>query len=91
MDDYTYSKNVMDFSYILDKIKNAKIIKHPFPHLDIKNFLSKKHLQLIINEKQIHFGEKKTHDELYEKLIENYWKIQTFQDVQQIGIIIKNI
>ena len=30
MDDYTYSKNVMDFSYILDKIKNAKIIKHPF-------------------------------------------------------------
>ena len=44
-----------DFNYILKKIKNAEIIKYPFPHLDIKNFLTKKHLELIINEKQIHF------------------------------------
>ena len=47
----------MEFNYIIEKIKNAEIIRHPFPHLDITNFLSKEHLQLIINEKQIHFEE----------------------------------
>tara|TARA_B100000427_G_C15453150_1_gene570514 strand:- start:191 stop:1000 length:810 start_codon:yes stop_codon:yes gene_type:complete len=68
----------MEFNYIIEKIKNAKIIEHPFPHLDIKQFLSKEHLQLIINEKQIHFEEKKTHDEVYKELVENGWKIQDF-------------
>jgi hypothetical protein len=68
----------MEFNYIIEKIKNAEIIEHPFPHLDIKKFLSKEHLQLIINEKQIHFEEKKTHDELYKELTKNDWKIQKF-------------
>lgn len=67
-----------DFIYILEKIKNSKIIEYPFPHLDIKNFLSKQHLQLIINEKQIHFEEKKTNDEIFKELINNGWKIQNF-------------
>ena len=48
-----------NFTYILEKIQNAEIIKYPFPHLDIKNFLSKEHLELVINEKQIHFEKKK--------------------------------
>ena len=68
----------MDFNYILEKIKNAEIIKCPFPHLDIMNFLSKEHLQLIINEKQIHFKEKLTNDEVYKELVENGWKIIRF-------------
>ena len=68
----------MDFNYILEKIKNAEIIKCPFPHLDIINFLSKEHLQLISNEKQIHFEEKTTNDEVYKELVENGWKIQGF-------------
>lgn len=34
-------KKIMEFDYIIEKIKNAEIINHPFPHLDIKNFLSK--------------------------------------------------
>ena len=67
-----------EFNYILKKIKNAEIIEVPFPHLDIKNFLSKEHLHLIINEKQIHFKEKKNHDEVYKELVENGWKIQGF-------------
>ena len=74
----TYSKDILDFNYILEKIKTAKIINHPFPHLDIKNFLSKIHLQLIMIEKQIHFEEKSSNDELYNKLIQNDWKIQGF-------------
>lgn len=68
----------MNFNYILEKIKTAKIIEYPFPHLDIGNFLSKEHLELIINEKQIHFEEKKNNDEVYKELIENCWKIQDF-------------
>jgi AAA+ ATPase superfamily predicted ATPase len=69
---------VQNFDYILEKINNSKIIDYPFPHLDIRNFLSKEHLQLIINEKQIHFDEKKTHDEIYKELLDNGWKIQQF-------------
>ena len=68
----------MEFNYIIEKIKNAEIIYYPFPHLDIMNFLSKEHLQLIINEKQIHFEEKTTNDEVYKELVENGWKIQGF-------------
>tara|TARA_A100001015_G_scaffold317557_1_gene434861 strand:+ start:571 stop:1041 length:471 start_codon:yes stop_codon:yes gene_type:complete len=68
----------MEFNYIIEKIKNAKIIKHPFPHLDIENFLSKEHLELIISEKQIHFEEKKTNEEIYKEFVNNGWKIQNF-------------
>ena len=67
-----------NFTYILEKIQNAEIIKYPFPHLDIKNFLSKEHLELVINEKQIHFEKKNTHDEIYEELINNGWEILDF-------------
>ena len=70
--------HIMEFNYIIEKIKNAEIIEQPFPHLDIKNFLSKEHLQLIITDNQIHFEEKNTHDEIYKELINNGWKIQRF-------------
>jgi len=33
--------NIMEFNYIIEKIKNAEIIHHPFPHLDIKDFYQK--------------------------------------------------
>ena len=68
----------MEFNYIIEKIKSSKIIEYPFPHLDIENFLSKEHLELIINEKQIHFEKKTNNDEVYKELIENGWKIQDF-------------
>jgi hypothetical protein len=66
------------FNYILDKIDEAKILNYPFPHLDIENFLSDEHLNLIINNKQIHFDKMDTDDELRDKLIDNDWKIQGF-------------
>lgn len=68
----------LEFSYILDKIEAAEFIKKPYPHLDIKNFLSDEHLELIINNNQIHFEEQKTQDKLYNKLINNGWSIQRF-------------
>lgn len=68
----------INFDYIIEKIKKSKIIYEPFPHLDIKNFLTKEHLEIIINDKQIHFEEKNSHDEIYKELINNGWKIQNF-------------
>jgi|TARA_B100001971_G_scaffold97019_1_gene89694 hypothetical protein len=67
-----------EFDYIVNKILNAEVIIHPFPHLDIKNLLSQEHLDLIINENQIHFQEMNTNDKLYNKLIKNRWSIQSF-------------
>lgn len=69
---------IFDFNYILIKIKNAEFIQKPFPHLDIKNFLSKEHLNLILNEEQIHFGEKINNDHVYYTLLINGWEVQHF-------------
>ena len=68
----------MNFTYIIEKIKNAEIIEHPFPHLDIQNLLLEEHLNLIINDTQIHFQKMNTNDDLHEELIKNGWKIQNF-------------
>lgn len=68
----------MSFDYLLDKINNANIIPYPFPHLDIENLLSEEHLNLIINDPQIHFKKFKTNNQLYNQLINNGWKIQGF-------------
>jgi hypothetical protein len=66
------------FEYIIEKIKDAQIIESPFPHLDIKNFLSDEHLKIIMSDNQIHFNICSDDDDLYNKLINNDWKIQHF-------------
>lgn len=68
----------LDFSYILDKIKKATFNETPFKHLEIKNFLSDEHLELIINCSEIHFAEQQNVDQLYNTLIANGWCIQDF-------------
>lgn len=67
-----------DFDYILNKIMKAEFITHPFFHLEIKNFLSKEHLDMILQDKQIHFEETTSDDKLYSKLIDNSYSIQPF-------------
>ena len=52
-----------DLTITVDKCLKSQIIKNQ---------------ELIIDEKQIHFKEKTTNDELYKELIENGWKIQNF-------------
>lgn len=69
---------MIKFNYILDKIEKSEYINYPFPHLDIKNFLSDEHLKIIMNDDQIHFNNLDNDDELYKKLINNGWKIQGF-------------
>jgi len=61
------------FKYLLEKIKKAEFIEHPFPHLDIKNFLSEDHFNLILNQKQIHFESVNTDQELHDLLVERGW------------------
>lgn len=45
------------FSYILDKINNAKFEKEPFKYIYIENFLSPGHFDLITKNSQINFPE----------------------------------
>jgi hypothetical protein len=46
-----------DFTYLLDKIREATFLEFPFRHIEIQDFLSPEHLQLILNDDQIHFQE----------------------------------
>jgi len=67
-----------NFDYIIDKIKSAKFINDPYPHLYIKDFISEEHLGIILKDTQIHFKEVFTDDELYNELIKQDYKIQQF-------------
>lgn len=68
----------MSFDYILQKIRDAEFVSEPFPHLDIKNFLSEEHLNLIKCDDQIHFDEMSTDEALCRRLIETGWDVQQF-------------
>lgn len=60
-----------NFNYLLDKIKNSDFIEEPFEHLDIRNFLSEEHFLKLQNNKQIHFDESGTQEELRSQLLKN--------------------
>ena len=59
------------FNYILSKIKNAEFVSEPFEHIVIEDFFTEEHFQIILNDKQIHFDETTTNNELRRKLSEN--------------------
>ena len=63
------------YNYLIEKINQACFIKEPFEHIEIKNFLNQKDLNMIVNEKQIHFTKMKNHDDLYKTLINKKWDI----------------
>ena len=67
-----------EFYYLIDKIKETPFIEKPFEHIEIKNFLNQEHLNMILNEKQIHFEKKKNQDDLYNTLIDKKWDILHF-------------
>ena len=67
-----------NYNYILENIKEAKFIQEPFPHLEINNFLSQEHLNIILSDDQIHFEQKPSNEKLHESLVERGWKIQQF-------------
>jgi len=61
----------MKFDYILEKISKAEFQNHPFKHLYIKDFLSDKHLQMLLTDSQVHFQECSSNVELKNMLKKN--------------------
>jgi hypothetical protein len=66
------------FKYISEKILNANIETDPFKHILIEDFLSEEHLNIILNDSQVHFEEVDTTEEIMELLYKNNYEVQTF-------------
>jgi hypothetical protein len=60
-----------NFDYILNNIKTSEFISEPFEHLLIDDFLSQEHFNLLINNKQIHFEEVNSNNDLRDRLHKN--------------------
>tara|TARA_R110000824_G_scaffold27426_10_gene93207 strand:- start:4662 stop:5513 length:852 start_codon:yes stop_codon:yes gene_type:complete len=67
-----------EFSYISEKIKNAEFRKNPFKHILIEDFLKKEHLDIILSDKQIHFDDSETTEDLIDVLHSKNYKVQNF-------------
>ena len=52
------------FNYLLEKIKTANIIKEPFEHIHIKDFLNDSDLNELINSSQIKIEKAKSVSDL---------------------------
>ena len=70
----TYDK----FRYISEKILDSKIDDYPFKHVLIEDFLSEEHLDIVLNDSQVHFQEAKNTEEVMELLFKNHYEVQTF-------------
>jgi hypothetical protein len=67
-----------EFSYLSEKIKGSKFSVSPFKHIYIENFLSEEHLELVLNDKQIHFENKADTISVINELVVNGYDIQQF-------------
>lgn len=67
-----------EFNYILENINKAEFKNEPFRHLEINNFLSEEHLNMILSDNQIHFNEVVSDDELIKELEERSYEIECF-------------
>ena len=67
-----------EFRYLSEKIMDAQFENHPFKHICIENFLSENHLNQVISDPQIHWGETSSTEELIQKLFEQEYIIQKF-------------
>jgi len=57
-----------NFYYLIEKLEKAEFISEPFDHLEIENFLSEEHFNIINSDSQIHFDEQQSHNELRDTL-----------------------
>ena len=67
-----------EFNYLSEKILGAEFTDDPFPHLEIENFLSKEHLNIVVNDRQIHFEEQTDNINLLKTLQDKKYIIQQF-------------
>lgn len=63
-----------NFYYLIEKLEKAEFISEPFDHLEIENFLSEEHFNIISSDSQIHFDEQQSHNELRETFGLNSYK-----------------
>lgn len=66
--------NKYNFTYLSEKIFEAKFQENPFNHIYIENFLSEEHFLEIINSSEINSKSYKNDEELIENLINNGFK-----------------
>ena len=63
-------KNKFDFTYLIEKINEAKFESSPFKHIYIKDFFSKKDFNKILNSTEISCPIAENDEELIQKLID---------------------
>jgi hypothetical protein len=67
-----------DFMYLREKILDAQFVEFPFRHLYIEDFLSKEHLNLVINYKKIKLSNQESTERLINLLLTEGYDIQHF-------------
>ena len=65
------------FDYLLDKITHANIEEFPYKHVEINNFLEQEHLDIFINDDQLHFKSCSSDYELFKSLLDNQYEVFT--------------
>ena len=66
------------FNYLLEKIKTSNIIKEPFEHIHIKDFLNDSDLNELINSSQIKIEKAKSDLDIINKLHQNDYEVIDF-------------
>lgn len=67
-----------EFTYILDKIRQADFYDTPFRHIIIEDFLNQEDFQTILSDKQVHFEKCANTDVLLKTLREKKYLVQNF-------------
>ncbi|HEY1709219.1 MAG TPA: hypothetical protein VGG10_13200, partial [Rhizomicrobium sp.] len=67
-----------EYHYIAQKIRDAKFISQPFPHLLIENFLSDEHFEMLIKDRQVNLPEMASTAEVIDTLQDVGYVIQKF-------------
>ncbi|HEX3791946.1 MAG TPA: hypothetical protein VHW44_29060 [Pseudonocardiaceae bacterium] len=66
------------FDYLLEKISAAKMVKDPFTHVEIANFLTKEHFEAIVHDRQICLDSCSETEGLLDSLTERGYQIIPF-------------
>tara|TARA_Y100001938_G_scaffold142085_1_gene212790 strand:+ start:539 stop:1405 length:867 start_codon:yes stop_codon:yes gene_type:complete len=73
-----WDKSFEKFRYISEKILDSNIEEYPFKHVVIDDLLSEEHLQIVLNDSQVHFDEVENTEELIKTLFRKNYAVQTF-------------
>jgi len=68
----------MKYDYVLRKIKDAKITKIPFEHIQIKDLFNEVDFEQIVKSREIEIRQSKNDDELFKELFKSGYKIISF-------------